>query len=507
MNDNRAIQRHWLGVLRHLSIDNLIFCAAFCFGLRLRFEEEWLAALRQLWPGILVGTSAFGCVTYIMGLYALQNAHQNYFKRAFLLTLGLGISIVLMLGMFYLNFSTRIGRGAMVISTLMVFGGAIIHHAYLLQRFRNLRERVALIVTCLEDESEAELLRDVKGHYLDVVGVVAHGYEPNRNFRVLGDVNDLNEIANRENLDRILCTNHSMMDPRLYRLFCQLRYSGINVMPLISVFEEICQSVPVELVTPEWLLIASGSPHMLYIKKLKRGFDVVVSLLGLAVSWPILLFAMIWVRLISPEGPVFYRQTRSGRFGKNFTLIKLRSMRPDAEAGQTAMWASSKDPRAFAGGNFLRKYRIDEIPQMWNVLRGDMSFVGPRPERPEFVEKLSHVIPYYRERLLVQPGITGWAQVNYPYGASVADARRKLEYDLYYTKNMSVFLDVFILLDTVQIILRGGATRKSHDTSLIHQRTKRRERDTEMISKQATVAANPVSSEVASTQIAATWSA
>jgi lipopolysaccharide/colanic/teichoic acid biosynthesis glycosyltransferase len=253
-----------------------------------------------------------------------------------------------------------------------------------------------------------------------------------------------------------------------------LRYSGVTVMPLISVFEEICQCVPVEMVTPEWLLSASGEPRMFYIKKLKRAFDIIVSLAGLLFLWPFLLFGMILVKITSPQGPVFYRQTRSGRFGHAFTLLKLRTMRPDAETGDTAVWASTKDPRAVPGGNFLRRYRVDEIPQMWNVLRGEMSFVGPRPERPEFVEMLAEQIPFYRERLLIQPGITGWAQVNHPYAASVADARHKLEYDLYYAKNMSLFLDMFILLDTVRIILRGGV-KKSSAANLLQQRVARRE--------------------------------
>jgi lipopolysaccharide/colanic/teichoic acid biosynthesis glycosyltransferase len=315
----------------------------------------------------------------------------------------------------------------------------------------------------------------------------------------LGRVNDLKRIADEEGLERVLCTNHSIIDRRacqhlvcqecrqqelcrnhsimdyaLSRQFCQLRYSGVTVMPLISVFEEICQCVPVEMVTPEWLLSASGEPRMFYIKKLKRAFDIIVSLAGLLFLWPFLLFGMILVKITSPQGPVFYRQTRSGRFGHAFTLLKLRTMRPDAETGDTAVWASTKDPRAVPGGNFLRRYRVDEIPQMWNVLRGEMSFVGPRPERPEFVEMLAEQIPFYRERLLIQPGITGWAQVNHPYAASVADARHKLEYDLYYAKNMSLFLDMFILLDTVRIILRGGV-KKSSAANLLQQRVARRE--------------------------------
>jgi lipopolysaccharide/colanic/teichoic acid biosynthesis glycosyltransferase len=168
---------------------------------------------------------------------------------------------------------------------------------------------------------------------------------------------------------------------------------------------------------------------------------------------------MVLVRLTS-QGPIFYRQVRSGRYGKDFEVLKLRTMRVDAEA-HGAQWASGrKDSRLTPVGGLLRTFRIDEIPQLWNILQGDMSFVGPRPERPEFVETLSAEIPFFEERLLVQPGLTGWAQVCYPYGASVDDARRKLEYDLYYMKHMSLMLDLFILLDTVRTVVRGGAQRR-----------------------------------------------
>ena len=227
------------------------------------------------------------------------------------------------------------------------------------------------------------------------------------------------------------------------------------MVSLISLCEEIYQFVPLELVSPNWLLNASDAPQMLYIKKVKRAFDIIISLIGLVFLGPIMLLGMLGVKL-SSKGPVFYRQTRVGRFGKNFEVLKLRSMRTDAEKDGAQWSAAGNDPRSTPIGKILRRYRIDEIPQLINVLRGEMSFVGPRPERPEFVEKLAEDIPYFHERLLCQPGITGWAQVNYPYGATTEDARRKLEYDLYYLKHMSVFLDAFILLDTFSIILRGG---------------------------------------------------
>jgi lipopolysaccharide/colanic/teichoic acid biosynthesis glycosyltransferase len=162
------------------------------------------------------------------------------------------------------------------------------------------------------------------------------------------------------------------------------------------------------------------------------------------------------VRFFSPEGPVFFRQERVGRFGRRFQIYKLRSMRTDAEKGG-AVWSSvSKDPRVFPGGAFMRKYRIDEIPQLLNVLRGEMSFVGPRPERPEFISKLARALPYYQERHMIQPGLTGWAQVCYPYGSSVEDSARKLEYDLYYLKHAGVIFDFLILLDTIRVVVGGG---------------------------------------------------
>jgi lipopolysaccharide/colanic/teichoic acid biosynthesis glycosyltransferase len=225
-------------------------------------------------------------------------------------------------------------------------------------------------------------------------------------------------------------------------------------MPLISLCEELFHCVPLELVTSEWLMNASASPHIFYLKKFKRAFDIITAAAGLVLLAPIFAAGALGVRVTS-RGPVLYRQVRVGRFGREFQVLKLRTMRVDAEQNG-AVWASAGDSRVTPVGAFLRKYRIDEIPQLINVLRGEMSLVGPRPERPEFIDLLAAAIPHFRERLMVQPGITGWAQVNYPYGATLDDSVRKLEYDLYYTKHMSLFLDAFSLLDTVRIILCGG---------------------------------------------------
>ncbi|HVG00384.1 MAG TPA: sugar transferase, partial [Chloroflexia bacterium] len=173
------------------------------------------------------------------------------------------------------------------------------------------------------------------------------------------------------------------------------------------------------------------------------------------VAAPILPFVMLAIKLDSP-GPIFFKQMRVGLGGKPFKIMKFRSMRQDAEAGSGAVWASNGDPRVTRIGRFLRKSRIDEIPQLWNIVVGDMSFVGPRPERPEFDEQLEREIPFYRARRAVRPGLTGWAQVQYRYGNSIADALRKVEYDLYYIKNESVYLDLLILLRTVAVVLKLG---------------------------------------------------
>ncbi|MBI5773088.1 MAG: exopolysaccharide biosynthesis polyprenyl glycosylphosphotransferase [Verrucomicrobia bacterium] len=453
--NNGLWQKHWVTVFRHFALDAVLFALAFVFGMALRFGADWQGKLVEYYPSILLGAVAFPCTVYIFGLYAPQTATHGVFKRALTLLVCFGIALVLLLGMFYVNFSSRIGRGVMVLGASCAYLTALLHHMVLMNRLKSYRERLVMIVTGPFDEAEIQTNSHLWRRQFELVGVApVEGFQPAGDTRNLGSVSDLMEIVARHDIDRVLCTNASYGDARLSSLFCQLRYAGVTVMPLISLCEEAHQSVPLELITTEWLLNASSLPHMLYIKKLKRGFDIASSLAGLVCLSPPLLFGIIATKLTSP-GPVFYHQVRGGRFGRSFRMIKLRTMVVDAEKGG-AVWAQAKDPRTTPVGGFLRKYRIDEIPQLVNVLRGEMSLVGPRPERPEFVDELAAQIPFYRERLMIQPGITGWAQVCYPYGASVEDARRKLEYDLYYMKHMSIFLDAFILLDTVRIILKGG---------------------------------------------------
>lgn len=238
----------------------------------------------------------------------------------------------------------------------------------------------------------------------------------------------------------------------------RMKTAGVHVNDFSTFMERETGRVDLDTVNPSWLIFSDGfSSGRALSSASKRIFDVIVSLVLLAFTLPVIALFALLVKLDS-KGPAFFRQTRVGLYGQNFDLIKLRSMRTDAEAAG-AQWAQKDDPRVTRVGRFIRKVRIDELPQAWSVLKGQMSFVGPRPERPEFVADLEEKLPYYAERHMVKPGITGWAQINLPYGASVDDSRQKLEYDLYYAKNYTPFLDLLILLQTLRVVLWSEGAR------------------------------------------------
>ncbi len=239
----------------------------------------------------------------------------------------------------------------------------------------------------------------------------------------------------------------------------RVKTTGVHVNEMSTFLERETGRVDLDTVNPSFLIFSDGFSAGRRISSIaKRLFDIAVSLLLLVIAAPLIIIFGIIVKLES-KGPAFYKQTRVGLYNQNFSVFKLRSMRQDAEVGGKAVWAAENDPRITRVGKFIRLTRIDELPQVWNVLRGDMSFVGPRPERPEFVADLETKLKYYAERHMVKPGITGWAQVNYPYGASLEDARHKLEYDLYYAKNYTPFLDVLIILQTIRVVLWPDGAR------------------------------------------------
>jgi sugar transferase (PEP-CTERM system associated) len=270
------------------------------------------------------------------------------------------------------------------------------------------------------------------------------------------DGDSLVKLARQYNVEEIVVSvqNRRGGFPIKELLDCKLQ--GMKVTDAATFFErETCQ-IRVDSLQPSWLVFGGGFDQSFARTFMKRSFDLVCSIIILAMTFPLMLAAALCVWL-EDRGPVFYAQERVGKDGKTFKVLKFRSMRTDAEKGGKPQWAAQDDPRVTRVGNFMRKTRIDELPQILNVFKGEMSFVGPRPERPFFVEQLIEVVPYYNVRHSIKPGITGWAQVRYGYGSSAEDALQKLQYDLYYVKNNSLFLDFLILIDTLKVVLfRSG---------------------------------------------------
>jgi sugar transferase (PEP-CTERM system associated) len=274
---------------------------------------------------------------------------------------------------------------------------------------------------------------------------------------VIGTIDDIPQIVREHSVDRVVV---SLADARgrldMVKLL-EIKLAGVTFDHLATVYEEYTGKIAVENLRPSWLIFSEGFRKSRAQIVTKRTLDILVAAVGLILAAPIALAVMALIRLTSP-GPIFYRQERVGQHGKRFMVLKFRSMQVDAEKGTGPVWAQKNDARVTPIGRFLRRTRLDEIPQLWNALRGDMSMVGPRPERPSFVADLTKQIPFYGQRHVVKPGVTGWAQVRYTYGASVEDALQKLQYDLYYIKNMSVALDVFVMFQTVKtVVMRRGA--------------------------------------------------
>lgn len=267
---------------------------------------------------------------------------------------------------------------------------------------------------------------------------------------VKGSLRDLAERLRAEEIVVALDDRRNAV-PMADLLDCRLH--GVTITNFSNFMENETKQVEIQGLYPSWLIFSTGFQGLsLAQQAIKRMFDILVSLVLLVLFLPVCLVTVLLIHL-EDRGPIFYTQERVGYRGGNFRLLKFRSMRQDAERDGVAQWAKVNDPRVTRIGAFIRQTRIDEIPQIWNVLRGDMSFVGPRPERPSIVAELVAHIPYFEHRHVVKPGITGWAQINYPYGASLEDARQKLKYDLFYIKNYSLVLDMIVILKTIKVIL------------------------------------------------------
>lgn len=275
---------------------------------------------------------------------------------------------------------------------------------------------------------------------------------------VIGGYGDIKTVIDSEGIDMIIVAlpDRRAKLPMSALLDCKLK--GVEVEEGETFNERMTGQIPLNHLKPSWMVFSDGFKSLRSRKSLKRVFDLSLSLVCLVVAAPVMLIAAIVIKLES-SGPAIFSQVRVGENGRPFNIYKFRSMRADAEAKSGPVWAGAADDRVTRVGRFIRRTRVDELPQLINVIKGDMSFVGPRPERPFFVEKLKEVIPYYEIRTVIKPGLTGWAQVKYPYGATVQDALEKLQYDIYYIKNMSPLMDVMIFFRTVKVVLTGKGAR------------------------------------------------
>jgi sugar transferase (PEP-CTERM system associated) len=268
------------------------------------------------------------------------------------------------------------------------------------------------------------------------------------------------EYVNKNIIDEIVVASGDLKNKVKIDELVDCKLNGINVLDILTFFEREAGQIRIDIMDPTWLVTSDGFSQSRLRNFIKRLFDLVVSFILLVVSFPIQLLIVIAIWFEDGiRAPIIYRQKRVGESGSSFNVYKFRSMNSNAEKEGEAVWASEGDSRVTTVGSFLRKYRLDELPQAINVIKGDMSFVGPRPERPEFISELSEHIPYYKERHVVKPGLTGWAQLNFSYGSSMEDSYHKHLYDMYYVKNHSLFLDCLILLQTVEVILFGKGAR------------------------------------------------
>jgi len=428
--------------------------------LRLGFEDghgELLA--RQGLLKTALATVFCLAAFYLFDLYDFIVMHD---RRELVLRLiqALGLAWIALAFAFYAFPQVMLGRGISLIAlplalTLMVGWRVSIHW---LLGHPDFGEKILIVGSGeLAVEVAREMLNRPDAGYR-IAGFV--GTDPQMlgksliNPRMIGLTSELHEVVKRENIDRIIVAMGERRGHLPTAELLQLSLTGkVNIEEGASFYERVTGRVSLSMIRPSWLIFSSRGRQTRISGIARNIVHRIVALIGGLVSLPIALVAALLIKLESAGG-VFYKQERVGKNGVPFNVIKFRSMRADAEKAGP-VWASQNDDRTTRVGRFIRKTRIDEIPQFWNILRGEMDFVGPRPERPHFVSQLAEEIPYYEQRHLIAPGLTGWAQIKYPYGASIEDARQKLQYDLYYIKNQSLMLDATILFETIKIILFG----------------------------------------------------
>lgn len=416
------------------------------------------------WFKIALATSVCALILYFYDLYdftVLANRRELMLR----LVQAVGIAWALLALVFYFVPPLLIGRGVAVISVPLVLIFLIswrvaIHY---LMGHPEIGEKILVVGTgeAARDTADAVLERRDAGYR--IVGFVTeNGHRPNTvigDLGVLGTTEELATIVKDEKVDRIVIAVRERRGTFPTETLLKMSLAGdVSIEECSSFFERVTGQVHVDMLRPSWLIFAGRGRETRLTTVSRELVHRGLALLGLILSMPIAIVTAILIKLES-KGGVLYRQDRVGKNGRIIKVIKFRSMRTDAEKDGVPVWASSGDDRVTRVGRIIRKIRVDEIPQFWNIIKGEMSFVGPRPERPHFVAQLAEEIPFYEHRHLVAPGLTGWAQIKYPYGASVEDARQKLQYDLYYIKNQTLALDLVIVFETIKTVLFGKGGR------------------------------------------------
>lgn len=433
--------------------------------LRLGEGTLWELSERRGWLKLLMVTLVIQLAFYLFDLYDLP-ATRSYRRVLKNLIKSLCAATVLLSIFFYALPSFQLGRGVFLVELGLAFVAVALWRLLVAWTTGHssigVRERVLILGSDSQAVEIARATLERRNAGFQIVGFVDNRPElvgkSLINPKVIGVTSDIAGLVDEYDVDRIVVAVKDRRGKLPTEELLNLTLSGrVAVEDCASYYERLTGKIATEMLRPSWLIFSRGNRFSDVARHVRRVLNAGLAVVGFALSLPIMLLVALAVKLES-RGPVFYTQERVGKNGRLFRIIKFRSMRVDAEQASGPVWAGEDDPRVTRVGRIIRRLRLDELPQFINVLRGDMHFVGPRPERPVFVEQLSEIIPYYSQRHLVKPGLTGWAQIKYPYGSSVEDTIEKLMYDLYYIKNQSLLLDAMILFETVKTVLfgRGG---------------------------------------------------
>jgi sugar transferase (PEP-CTERM system associated) len=443
----------------------LIFCAVTLASFFLIGRDIGVVELIQFeWMKILLIAAVAQVSLYFNDLYEVQPV-GNMLELGTRLIQSIGMTSIVLGILYFLWPEAMIGQWIFFISLLIVILFLVSwRFLYAYAVWKKLFTEKTLIVGAGDLAGdllkEIRTRRDISYDVKLVIGQENQHYSPNlfEGVPTRYGFDKLCDLAEAEQVSSIIVALDQKRGIMPYRELLNCKVRGFSIIDGESFYERITGKLLVEKINPSWLIFSDGFVKSPTAKLIKRLAGFVLSSIMLVLLSPLILAVSMVIKLES-KGPVLFSQERVGEDGEIFTVYKFRSMRADAEAVTGPVWAEEDDPRVTKVGRIIRKLRIDELPQLWNVLKGDMSFVGPRPERPFFVEKLKKTIPYYNERFAVKPGVTGWAQVKYPYGATEKDALEKLKYDLYYIKNMSLIMDLMVILHTVKIVLLGRGSR------------------------------------------------